>query len=158
MTEVSRVDAHIDGADRRARVVELRRQRLTFDAIGKQLDPPVTRQRAHQLFTEALAAVQAGAVEALRADHLTELAEARAAVLGVMRRRHLAHSNGKVVLDPDSSEPLVDDGPVLDAARTLAVLLAREARLTGADSAVKVSTDVQVNYTVGGGVDPDLLR
>jgi hypothetical protein len=56
-------------AHRHARVIELRRQRLTWEAIGADLG--VSKQRAHQLYREA---VDAHPVAAL-AEHRHEEAE-----------------------------------------------------------------------------------
>lgn len=138
----------LDAAERRAHVAELRRDGNTFEQIGKQLG--CSRQRAHTIYREACAAVLAPAVEAMRAEHLAELAEAREMALGVMRRDHVAHSNGRVIVIDDV--PVLDDGPKLDAARTLATLHAREAKLVGADAPqrVEASLDGALRYEVVG--------
>jgi uncharacterized small protein (DUF1192 family) len=39
---------------RYAKVIELRRARLPFEAIGKRLEPPVSGPRAYQIYQEAL--------------------------------------------------------------------------------------------------------
>lgn len=44
-------------AERRAQVMRLRLAGLPFDQIGAQLDPPVSMQRAYQLYRDALARV-----------------------------------------------------------------------------------------------------
>jgi hypothetical protein len=133
--------------EKRAQVVELRREGLTFAAIGERMG--FSHQRAQVLYRQALAAVVSPAVEALRAEHLAETAEARETALQVMRSAHVAHSQGRVVVDPDTGEKLLDDGPKLDAARTLMAVQAREAKLTGADAATKVEAEVsgQVDVT-----------
>lgn len=136
--------------EKRAKVVELRRQGLTFAAIGQEMG--FSYQRAQTLYRQALAAVVSPAVEALRAEHLEELAEARERVLGVMRTDHVVVQQGHVVSKvigtddegkPIYGDPLIDDGPVLDAARTLATLQARESRLVGADAPQKVEASVE---------------
>jgi hypothetical protein len=57
-------------AERRARVVELRRSRMTFDAIGHQLG--IISQRAGRIFHDALAALPRDDIDELRAEE-TEL-------------------------------------------------------------------------------------
>jgi len=57
-------------AERRARVVELRRSRLTFDAIGHQLG--ISSQRAGRIFSDALAALPRHGIDELRVEE-TEL-------------------------------------------------------------------------------------
>jgi negative regulator of sigma E activity len=122
---------------------------LTFTAIGRQLG--VTRQRAHQLFQAALAAILSPAVEALRAEHLAETAEARRRVLEVLGTKHVVVQQGHVVSEitgeddegrPIYGAPLIDHGPTLDAVRTLAAIQAREAKLVGADAPTKVEATV----------------
>lgn len=141
--------ARIAAAQQRVRVVELRQQGLTFTAIGRQLG--VTRQRAHQIFNAGLAAILSPAVEALRAEHLEELAEARRRVMGVMAAKHVVVQQGHVVSEitgqddegnPIYGDPLTDHGPVLDAARALALVQGREAKLIGADAPTKVEATV----------------
>jgi hypothetical protein len=53
-------------AERRARVVELRSRRWTFEMIGTELD--ITGQRAGQLYRAALAAIPARNVDEHRAE------------------------------------------------------------------------------------------
>lgn len=141
--------ARIAAAHQRAKVVELRQQGLTFTAIGRELG--VSRQRAHQIFRAALAAILSPAVESLRAEHLAELEEARRRVMGVMAAKHVVVQQGHVVSqiigqdgegNPIYGEPLTDHGPVLDAARALALVQGREAKLIGADAPTKVEATV----------------
>jgi hypothetical protein len=56
-------------AERRAQVMTLRLAGLPFNQIGAQLDPPVSAQRAHQLYLDALArVVKEPAEDVLKAD------------------------------------------------------------------------------------------
>jgi DNA-directed RNA polymerase sigma subunit (sigma70/sigma32) len=57
-------------ADRRARVVELRRSPMTFHEIGHQVG--LSSQRASRIFHDALAAILRHGVDELRAEE-TEL-------------------------------------------------------------------------------------
>jgi hypothetical protein len=63
-----RTRATEDTAKKREQVVQLRRTRLSFAEIGRQLD--ITGQRAGQLYREALADVPAQAVEEHRVEEL----------------------------------------------------------------------------------------
>lgn len=137
--------------ERRAEIVDLYRQGHTFTAIGKKFD--ISRQRAHQLYWQAMDSVVAESVTAHRAAMVEELAEVIRVANQVMHADHYAHSNGRVVTNPDSSLPLLDDGPKLDAARTIVAAHARLARLLGADAATKVEGNVSLTYQVVG-VDP----
>lgn len=134
---------------RRAKAAEMAAAGASFTEIGRELG--VTKQRAHSIFRAACAAILAPAVEAARAEQLAELAEARERVMRVMRADHPFVQQGHVVSEivdhdaegkPVYGDPLVDDGPILDAARTLATLHAREAKLLGADAPTKVEASV----------------
>lgn len=61
-------EARITTAERRARVMELRRQSLTFIEIGVQMG--VSPQRAHEIYLDALAAIPARQVDLYRAEAL----------------------------------------------------------------------------------------
>jgi hypothetical protein len=146
-------------AQQRATVAELRQQGLTFTEIGRRLG--FTRQRAHQIYMAACAAILSPAVEALRAEHLDELAEARRRVMEVMRAEHVIVQQGHVVSEitgqddegkPIFGDALRDHGPVLDAARTLAAIQARESKLVGGDAPTKVEAEVTNR------VDPETIE
>jgi hypothetical protein len=63
------VAARVRAQERRAQVLRLRLAGVPFDQIGQQLDPPVSRQRAHQLYRDALAQiVREPAEETVKAD------------------------------------------------------------------------------------------
>jgi hypothetical protein len=159
-------DSRLETAEKMARVVELRRRKLTFQQIGDELGH--SRQWCHTLYERALADIPASSVHAHRLEMLDDLNEAEAAVLAVLRANHVVVSNGHIVSEvtgqdddgrPIYGEPLTDHGPVLDAARTLAVLQARRAKLTGADAPTQVETSGTVTtYTVDLGGDADAAR
>lgn len=74
-----RADSEIATAERRARVVELRRQRMSFAEIGEAMG--VSLQRAHAIYREALAAIPAQHVEEHRAEELALIDDAIANLL-----------------------------------------------------------------------------
>lgn len=68
MVDTPRSEGRIDAAERRAQVIALRRQRYTFDDIGRALG--ISRQRAHQLYLDVLRSIPAPDLEAHRAEEL----------------------------------------------------------------------------------------
>jgi Sigma-70, region 4 len=58
----------VTAAERRAQVVALRRGRATFDQIGRALG--ISKQRAHELYKQALAEIPAAQVSEHRAEEL----------------------------------------------------------------------------------------
>ena len=141
----------IDSAELRARIVELRRRRLTFAQIAAEVGRAESTVWDH--YQAAMKDIPAAVVSVHRQEMLDQIDEAEHAVLAVLHTQHITVSQGRVVRDDDGST-VVDDGPILDAARTLVTLQARKAKLLGADAPTQVSQDVTVNYTVGGGINP----
>jgi len=72
-------------AERRARVVELRRQNVTYAEIGAELG--VSLQRAHEIYLDALESIPAKQVDAHRAE-AAELAHAAIDDLMLIARDH----------------------------------------------------------------------
>ena len=170
-------DAQADNARLRAQVADLRETRgWTYRAIATELTiSPATAWRYHEAWIRELrqgsTELQQRAEAALREQHemlRTErerLEMERDAAVEVLTARHLTVSNSGVVVTDENGDVLEDDGPVLAALDRLTrirgdlVKLAdHEAKLLGLYSATKMQTDVQVSYTVGGGIDPELLK
>lgn len=148
---------------RKARIVDLRRRGFTFEAIGAELG--ISRQRVHKIYYDTLKAIPVESVATYRAEQVERLdwllAEARA----VLERKHLIVRDGKVLtlrLDGDGSEdpvdvPMIDDGPTLEAIRTILQIEKLRADLLGTAAPVRVETAAVVRYEIVG-VDPMLLR
>lgn len=139
-------------ARRKAQVLTLKREGLTFEQIGQRLDPPVSRQRAHQLYWDAIAEIKAPAVAAMR-QHLTEqyeqvLQDARE----IFAKDHVVVSHGRVVRMEEDGEPLVDSAPKLQALARINAALDSLANLHGARVPVKGDVDngVELKVTIVG--------
>lgn len=94
-----------------------------------------------------------------RAAELAILEAARDAALEVLGRRHITVSNGRVITVADDTGrevPLPDDGPILQAAQTVARVSATIHDLMGWKSASKVQLSGEVTYQLVG-VDPEAL-
>lgn len=139
-------------AERRALVVDLHHAGKTFQQIGDQLG--VSRQRAHFIYWDTIDAIPARSVEAARTAQTEMLSEVVRVAAEVMASEHLAHSNGRLITKTDGTAVL-DDGPKLDAGRTIIAALARLAKTLGTDAPVKTEVDLSggVRYEVVG-VDP----
>lgn len=138
-------------AVRRAAVVDRYRLGRTFKQIGDELG--FSMQRAHQLYWEAMDAVKAKSVDAQRAEMTGQLAEVVRVASQVMAADHIAHSNGRVVMMTDQAGkevPVLDDGPKLDAGRTIIAAVARLAKMVGADAPTQVEQSGSVAITVNG--------
>lgn len=140
-------------AERDTQIVELKRSGLTFEEIGQQLD--ISRATAHRGFYRALRRVGADQVKAYREQQLQHIELAREVVLDVLASytRNVAIAGEGDVVDLGE-----DHGPVMGAIDRLVRLQDHEAKLLGLYAATKMQTDVQVSYTVGGGIDPELLK
>lgn len=149
----------LEPAERRAAVVDLHRQGKTFTEIGEQLG--FSKQRAHQLYWEAMNGVVDQAVTAHRAALIEIMNEVIDVANQIMHKDHIAHSNGRVVMmkgDDKIERPVLDDGPKLDAGRTITNAVARMAKLVGADAPTKTELDgvQKVRYEIVG-INPEEL-
>ncbi|GAB3156403.1 hypothetical protein GCM10027258_62790 [Amycolatopsis stemonae] len=164
-------------AENMRQIVAWRRDRVPFEEIGRRLTPPgrekpFTRQYMHELYKKALRDIPALEVQEHRAEDLELIDEALRTALAVMRRDHIAVSQGRVVRigkpfvnDDGEAEiaegqgaPVHDDAPKLQAINTIRNLLERKAKIVGSDSPVRVDTtsNFTVNYKING-IDPKAL-
>lgn len=140
----------IDTAQRDADACRLRTRGATYQQIADQLGY-ANRGDAHHAVSRALKAAVAEPADEVRALELARLDAMYEAAMGVLERRHVTVSNGRVItLD---NEPLEDDAPVLQAIDRLLRIQARRAALLGLDAEKKVNLSGGVRYEVVG-IDP----
>lgn len=146
----------LETAEQRRQVVALRRRGETFEAIGEELG--FSRQRAHAIFKEALASIPAPEVTELRTEERDRLEGLMREAWKVLGKDHIAVSQGRVVLDPESGNPLLDDGPKLAAIKELRQLSESLRKLYGVDAPVKVdlSGGAELRVTIVG-VDTEAM-
>lgn len=134
-------------AEQTRQIVELRRQNKTFDVISQELGIP--KGTVYKRYNDACKNIPVMAMEAHRAEMLEQLDKAEQLCLTVLDEMSLKVSaNGHVVMH--EGMPLRDRTAALDAAKTLARLQERKAKLLGADAQQKTSPQVNVTYTVSG--------
>lgn len=129
-------------ADRRAKLVAARRQRIPFEKIYEELgykSSADARKDFHRALEQSIAA-QHASVEVYREEQLLELDHLAEEAHKVMRAQHYVMApGGKVVMDPDDdTHPLIDDAPTLAAIDRLVKILDRVAKLRGLDAPTKV--------------------
>jgi len=120
----------VTAAERRAQVVALRRRRATFADIGRALG--ITKQRAHQLYEQALAEIPAQHLEEHRAEELVLIDDAIAALMRIAR---------------DSS---TTPRTAVEAWTSVKGWAERKARLLGLDAPARHRIDVLDTGGVGG--------
>lgn len=144
-----------DTAIRDAQAAELRTQGLTYQQIAAEMGYASGRS-AWDAVNRAITAVIKEPGEAVlhfeleRLDaELVRLDDLEAAARKVLTARHITVSNGRVILHPDTGDPMEDDGPVLQAIDRLVKIEdarrrngERRAKLTGIEAAVKVDATV----------------
>jgi hypothetical protein len=118
-------------ARRDAEAAELRAQGLSSREIAEQLGF-ADKGEAHHAVQRALLAIVKEPAEKLRTLELARLDAMYEAAMGVLERRHVTVSNGKIIYLGD--EPLEDDAPVLAAIDRLLKVQERRARLLGLDA------------------------
>jgi hypothetical protein len=144
-----------DSARQKAQVLKLRRTGISFQAIGDQLG--VTRQRAHQVYKQALEEIPAEEVSLYRAEQADRLDALLVRANAVLDAEHVIVQHGKVVMQ--DGVPIPDQGPVLDAIRVVLAIEKQRADLYGFNTPVKQAVEIEggLRYEVVG-VDPDALR
>jgi len=129
-------------ADKDIRALALARQGLTYDQIARQMD--------YRDKSGAYRAVQRGLRDAYReeADPLIQMeAERLQALRRLFERiaitRHLVTSaSGKIAVHPETGEPLVDDGPNIQAGLALLRVSESWRKLKGLDAPNRAKVEV----------------
>lgn len=140
-------DDEIATAELRAKVVALRREGATFQAIGEECG--FSKQRAHEVYHEALDSIPAMEIKQYRAEQQERLDQLLRLANDVIGRDHVIVSQGRVMYETTATGDkvrLLDDGPKLQAARTILAIEERRAKLLGLDAPVK--TDVSGETSV----------
>lgn len=153
-------------AERDAEAARLHAHGYTDGMIAQMLDFPSAEavKRARKKIMDEIQRAPAEEiiqVEVQKLDmELTRLEYAEQAVLKVLETRHITVNNGRVILHPDTEQPLDDDGPILQAVDRLVKIedarrrnAERRAKLLGLDAEQKVSVSGGVRYEVVG-IDP----
>lgn len=150
-------------AEQDAKILELKRQDLSFEEIGKRLG--ISRAAAHRGFHRGLPRITAPAADAYRTEQLTRLAYAREIVMDILATRHVTISNGRVIHEvtgkddegkPVYGEPYEDDGVILAAIDRLDKIDDREARLLKLYPKDEIDHSGEVTYRFIG-ASPDEL-
>lgn len=128
-----------DTAARDAEACRLRTTGMEYHEIAEQLgfsDKSAARKAVERALRDTAQepAAHLRTIEVARLDLL--LREAWT----VMKARHVAVNNGRVIMDPDDpSKPLTDHGPVLAAIDRVLKIAERRAKLLGLDAPTKVT-------------------
>jgi hypothetical protein len=147
----------LERAEMDARIMELKRQDLSFQQIADQLG--ISRAAAHRGFHRALPRITEPAATAYRAEHLARLELVREVVMGILETRHVTISNGHVVSEitgvdddgkPIYGEPYEDDAAVLAAANTLLKIDDQEATLLGLKAKAEIAVSGGIRYEIVG--------
>ena len=127
-----------DTAERDAEACQLRNIGHTYADIAKALgfnDASAARKAVERalLLTVQEPAAEQRAIQLARLDLLFREA------WQVLKAEHFAHSQGRVIMDPnDPTKALVDHGPVLAAINTVLKIEERRAKLLGLDAPTRV--------------------
>lgn len=143
----------LEMADRDAQIVNLKRQGMSFKAVGEALG--VSATTARKGFQRALLRVREPAVTAFRAEQLVRIQVMREVAMDVIDARHVVVQQGHAVAL--EGEVLEDPMPILQAMDRVMKLDDQEARLLGMYPASRMAVDATVNYRVEG-VDVNALR
>lgn len=131
----------LEGAERDHEAARLRSRGRSYQEISDALSYG-GRQNAYRAVTKLLDSIDVDTRDIatkLQLDHLDMLTQA---TLDVLERFHYTVSDGRIVYLGDKGdsdrEPLLDDGPVLNAVDRLLKIADRRARLLGLDAPKRV--------------------
>jgi hypothetical protein len=130
----------VEIADRRAKNVALRMTGMSWAKIADELGYGAPGA-ACQDFTRTLEASiveQHRSVELYREEELQRLDLLLTEAWTILKRAHVTVSHGRIIRDDDTDQPLLDDGPTLQAIDRVLKIQERRAKLLGLDAPMKV--------------------
>lgn len=122
--------------ERAARALELRRRHLSYDQIARELGY-ANRSCAYHAVARARKALMTEASEDIKRDELARLDDLARFAERFLRMKHLLVSQGRVMRDPDTDQPLIDITPNLAALDRLIKIQERRARALGTDAPLR---------------------
>lgn len=133
----------IEDIERDARAVELRRRKLNYRQIADQMGY-ASASSAREAVQRGLRDTIAEPSEEVRQMMLDSLDDLARTVLRVMSKPHLVVSQGRVMLDPRTGEPLQDPAPVLAGVDRLLKIGAQVMDLRGLKAPVRAEVRAEV--------------
>jgi hypothetical protein len=132
----------LDTVERDTKAARLRARGASFDEIATALEYS-DRGDAFRAVSRALRDVPVQAADELRELENARLDELSRRAWQVINSTHYKVSNsGRVVLDPETQQPLIDPQPTLTAVNALLKISARRAALNGLDRPAKLDVNV----------------
>jgi hypothetical protein len=135
-----RAEIRVSARLREARALALRAAGASYRQIGQALG--CSENRALRITQRALDRMVREPADQVRQLELARLDQMWVEATKILRRQHLVASGGKVVVHPDTREPLEDDAPVLQAIDRLLRIQERRARLLGLDAPAQTRVTV----------------
>lgn len=129
-----------DTAQRRRQAIDMRMAGASFQKIADELSYS-SRAAACQDLTRALEqaiAEQAQSMEAYREEELQRLDALLVEAWAILKRDHVTVSHGKLIYDDRTGQPLLDDGPTLQAIDRILKIQERRSKYLGLDAPTKV--------------------
>jgi hypothetical protein len=149
----------LTGAERDAECARMRAGGYLLREIAEHVGLK-TEGAVAKAIDRALKDVQAPAVERLRAQQQTVIDTMKSAALDILAREHVAHSNGRVIYNEAGDgdlQPVLDDGPRIQAINALRQVIEREAKLWGTDSPIRTVVEGDELVIRIKGVDTDAV-
>lgn len=148
-----RFERSMETVRRDAKAAELRAEKLTYREIGERLG--MNPGDAYRAVQRAKADVARPAVTKLIQTESEELDDLYVMALEIIERNHVVVSHGHIVCGLDG-EPLIDDGPRLQAINTALRIRNQYEELHGLKAEQKVNVSGSVRYEVVGIAQEDL--
>lgn len=138
--ELRKIEKGVERAARRAQATEMKRRGYTWPQIAEQLgygSPAVAAQDVLRALEEAnrLVRERLDGYRQLEGEKLDALERL---MWAIARKKHILAQHGKVIFDPETGEPMIDQAPLFMAADRLVKIAERRAKLFGWDAPTKL--------------------
>lgn len=134
------IDKQIQVLERRAQAVDMRRQSIPWSVIAERLgyaNAGVVAQEVLRALREANYELREQ-LDGYRQLELEKLDALERLMWAIIRKKHILAQHGRIVFDPQTGEPMLDDGPLFNAADRLLKISERRSKLLGWDAPTKL--------------------
>lgn len=130
----------VEQAERDAEAARLKAQGWSYSRLAERYK--ITKRGAMEMVRRAYATAGQEDRQIALAIELAKLDAAEAVVLQVLATHHVTVSNGRLVMDPSTGDPLPDDAPLLAAVDRWLRIAERRSRLMGLDAPARSTVTV----------------
>lgn len=138
--ELSNIEKSVERAARRAQATEMKKRGYTWTQVAEQLGystAAVAAQDVLKALHDANKLVREQ-IDGYRQLEIEKLDALERLMWAIVRKKHILAQHGRIMFDPQSGEPMIDQAPLFMAADRLVKIHERRAKLLGLDAPTKL--------------------